>query len=233
MYKDKYLKYKNKYLNLKKIQYGGECNPIHEDRNYDDLFTYENIYKSHFIPEMRIMLRGRCYLITSLYDYHITKNNERLATRQEPNITELELGEIKNKYRIAIEKSFENIKAIPQDSDFYKDIKRRFKELMPYKFISINDQNAVVINNNLYLLFDGTIINSDEEVYFEQNEVLTLDIGAIVIIKKFKKLLIGIIIRVLENETFEVLIFHPLLRNEDVFIKQEHMTLKIDDIELL
>ena len=84
----------------KKKQYGGECNPIHEDRNYDDLFTYENIYESHFIPEMRIMLRGRCYLITSLYDYHITQNNERLATRQEPNITELELGEIKNKYTI-------------------------------------------------------------------------------------------------------------------------------------
>jgi len=241
MYKDKYLKYKNKYLNLKKIQYGGECNPIHKDRNYNDLFTNKNIYESHFIPEMRIMLRGRCYLVTSLYDYHI-KNKElklmtkelTLMTNEQPNITELELGEIKNKYTIAIGKVFENIKAIPQDSDFYKDIKRRFKELMPYKFISINDQNAVVINNNLYLLFDGTIINSDQEVYFEQNEVLTLDIGAIVIIKKFNKLLIGIIIRVLENETFEVLIFHPsLLRNKDVFIKQESMKLKIDDIELL
>ena len=233
MYKDKYLKYKNKYLNLKKIQYGGECNPIHEDRNYDDLFTYENIYESHFIPEMRIMLRGRCYLITSLYDYHIKNKQLTLMTRQEPNITEFELKEISLRYTIAIEKSFENIKAI-QDSDFYKDIKRRFKELMPYKFISINDQNAVVINNNLYLLFDGTLIkDNDIEISFSRDEVLTLDIGAIVIIKKFNKLLIGIIIRVLENGTFEVLIFHPLLRNQEDSILQKSIIFKMEDIELL
>jgi len=154
-------------------------------------------------------------------------------TREEPNITESELQEISLRYTVAIEKSFENIKAI-QDSDFYKDIKRRFKELMPYKFISINNQNAVVVNNNLYLLFDGTLIkDNDIEVSFSRDEVLTLDIGAIVIIKKFKKLLIGIIIRVLKNRTFEVLIFHPLLRNKENSILQKSIIFNMEDIELL
>ena len=154
-------------------------------------------------------------------------------TNEEPNITEDELKEISLKYTIAIEKLFENIKLI-QDSAFYKEIKERFKALMPYKFILINDQNAVVINNNLYLLFDGTFINdNDIEVSLPRDEVLILDIGAIVIIKKFNQVLIGIIIKVLENETFEVLIFHPLLRNKESFIVQKPNIFNMKDIELL
>jgi hypothetical protein len=78
MYKIKYLKYKNKYLNLKN-QLGGECEcppdasgnlPKMTDRDFitlNELGSYE--------PSQRITINGKCYFVDGLYDWVIRFNN--------------------------------------------------------------------------------------------------------------------------------------------------------------
>jgi hypothetical protein len=63
--KQKYLKYKSKYLALKK-QIGGECNPIPTE-NYKDPINLENLLDRP--PEHRITVNGKCYDIRDIYKW--------------------------------------------------------------------------------------------------------------------------------------------------------------------
>ena len=65
--KQKYLKYKNKYLVLKN-QLGGECNPK-PTKDYEDLFRFSNLLD--LPPDNRITVNTPCYNIRDIYKYVI------------------------------------------------------------------------------------------------------------------------------------------------------------------
>ena len=78
MYKIKYLKYKNKYLNLKN-QLGGECDPDSSGNLPDmkdlDPITLEEL--GSYEPSQRITINGKCYFVDGLYEWviRLNKNN--------------------------------------------------------------------------------------------------------------------------------------------------------------
>ena len=65
--KQKYFKYKNKYLVLKN-QLGGECDPK-PTKDYQDLFRNENLLD--FPPDNRITVNSQCYNIIDIYKWVI------------------------------------------------------------------------------------------------------------------------------------------------------------------
>jgi hypothetical protein len=78
-YKNKYIKYKEKYINLKNIMVGGECtdisgNPILPSKNYKDYFNLDNLLE--YEPDERITLNGNCYHIDDIYKWVITQHND-------------------------------------------------------------------------------------------------------------------------------------------------------------
>lgn len=73
MYKIKYLKYKNKYLQLKK-QLGGECDPL-PDLGEEEYITREE-YNTRG-PNNRITINGRCYFVNELFDWIIRYNHNK------------------------------------------------------------------------------------------------------------------------------------------------------------
>ena len=72
-HKNKYLKYKNKYLNLKS-QLGGECD---NDKNKPELNDFEPITLDKYstrVAAQRVTIDGQCYFIDTLYNHIITAN---------------------------------------------------------------------------------------------------------------------------------------------------------------
>jgi len=63
----KYLKYRYKYLELKK-QIGGECNPV-PPNNYVDPIFFNSL--SNLLPNRRITINGHCYDIEDIYKWAI------------------------------------------------------------------------------------------------------------------------------------------------------------------
>ena len=93
-YEKKYLKYKNKYLTLKK-QLGGECNPIPGPEDID-VVTQENLLS--YNPDERITIQGKCYNVKGLYEWIIgQKNNSIPDTRQQ--ITYVERQQLIDAYQ--------------------------------------------------------------------------------------------------------------------------------------
>lgn len=66
---NKYIKYKSKYLKLKK-QLGGECDPVPE-QDYKDPVYHSNLL--NLLPEYRITINGRCYDVRDLHDWVIKR----------------------------------------------------------------------------------------------------------------------------------------------------------------
>ena len=68
---NKYLKYKKKYINLKK-QIGGECNPLPnmDDNEYITQEKYRDIS-----TQDRITINNHCYDINALYTWIRTRQN--------------------------------------------------------------------------------------------------------------------------------------------------------------
>ena len=82
LYKQKYIKYKFKYNEMKKqmnTQLGGECNdkdgnPTIPDEDYQDPIQLSNLHE--FKPNERITVNGNCYNINDIYKYIITDNHD-------------------------------------------------------------------------------------------------------------------------------------------------------------
>ena len=81
-YEKKYLKYKNKYLTLKKqlggakgTLSGGECNLLPSEEDYDAM-TGENLFDLH--PYERITIQNKCYDIVGLHGWIVVLDHDRL-----------------------------------------------------------------------------------------------------------------------------------------------------------
>jgi hypothetical protein len=71
-YQQKYIEYKNKYLNLKK-QIGGECN-TEQQLNDVNLITFDDLRDVG--PNERISIKGKCYNIVSLLGWLSMNTNK-------------------------------------------------------------------------------------------------------------------------------------------------------------
>ena len=80
-YYHKYLKYKNKYINLRK-QLGGECDPL-PDMNDNESISYDQ-YSSR-TPNDRITINGICYFVDEIFNWVITLNNNNSPHRTSIN----------------------------------------------------------------------------------------------------------------------------------------------------
>ena len=79
MYKIKYLKYKNKYLNLKN-QLGGECNPL-PDMNDLESISYEEYITRN--PDERITIANVCYFVEEIFEWVVRRKNNILPHREQ------------------------------------------------------------------------------------------------------------------------------------------------------
>ena len=78
MYKIKYLKYKNKYLNLKN-QLGGECDPLPENMNDQESISLDEYITRN--PDDRITIDKFCYFVEEIFKWVIKGNNNILPHR--------------------------------------------------------------------------------------------------------------------------------------------------------
>ena len=63
-FQTKYLKYKQKYLQLKKNLKGGECDPVPDLKDIENISMEEYDSRS---PDHRITLNNKCYFVEELY----------------------------------------------------------------------------------------------------------------------------------------------------------------------
>ena len=78
MYKIKYLKYKNKYLNLKN-QLGGECDPLPNMNDLESISHEEYITRG---PNDRITIANVCYFVEELFEWVVRRKNNILPHRE-------------------------------------------------------------------------------------------------------------------------------------------------------
>jgi hypothetical protein len=74
----KYLKYKNKYLNLKN-QLGGECDPLPENMNDQESISLDEYITRN--PDDRITIDKFCYFVEEIFKWVIKGNNNILPHR--------------------------------------------------------------------------------------------------------------------------------------------------------
>jgi len=79
MYKIKYLKYKNKYLNLKN-QLGGECDPLPNMNDLESISHEEYITRG---PNDRITIANVCYFVEELFEWVVRRKNNILPHREQ------------------------------------------------------------------------------------------------------------------------------------------------------
>jgi hypothetical protein len=117
--KEKYLKYKKKYLELKK-QYGGECDPLPEEDDMDNI-TLELL--SDYRPEERITISGKCYFVDTIYEQIITRRG-RIPHNQQ---------RISDYDRIAVIASYQHLhpETLPQNRSLDESVMEYFPRGRP------------------------------------------------------------------------------------------------------
>jgi len=227
-YYDKYLKYKNKYLQLKK-QKGGECNvePLDEEDRVD-VISYENLFSPDVHDTMRITMRGRCYNIISLYDWHIIRENRSLPGYY-GDLTDNEIKLIKYNYGLAISYLFtfyildrnRRLPGMIEDLSEVKlqGIKENFKNFKNYKYCSFTSNGkryyGLSINRKKIIPFDNIYQEIPYRECVELPNVISLNRGAIVILRNrdldYVNNSLGVIVEDLDiNNKYSVLILNTI-----------------------
>jgi hypothetical protein len=247
MYKDKYLKYKNKYLNLKKIQKGGECDvePLApEDRV--DILSYEDLFSADVNELMRFTMRGRCFNIVSLYDWHIIGRNRSLAGYYS-DLNNSELRSIRIQYGTAIAYLLQfyildrnrRLPGMNEDLPEHKlqDIKDRFKKFKSYTFCTFESNrrryNGLSINHNKIIPFNDIYHVIPYRECVELPNVTILDVGAVVILRNIQdpnlnyvNNSIGVIVKNIDiNNKYSIIILPTIFWIYDRYVREHGVKL--------
>jgi hypothetical protein len=208
MYKNKYLKYKSKYLQLLK-QLGGECATEEQKKDIDPITDRP---LTNYKAEHRITIENKCWMIKSAFLYYILQNNPKISST-DIDVSIENKSKIKNEFRSNFFKLY-----------FYTPLDSR-KEIL-----------AVEINDLSIIPFDDFYqeININENIQKRLREVdewtkgvvkTMLAQGSLVIIRNLKSLTkinnsLGIIVKVLEGDKYEILLLYP---DEIInFFRQSH-----------
>ena len=208
MYKNKYLKYKSKYLQLLK-QLGGDCD---KPPNNDETDYITNKPLTNYKPEHTITIGDKCWTIKSAFLYYILQNNAKIFG------TNVDLF-------------------LDDKSKIITNFKLKFYKL--YFYTPLNSRNnilAVKINDLTFIPFDDfyqeilidqTINKRLKEVDIWTRGLFTtmLSQGSLVIIRNLLSFTeinnsLGIIVKVLSDDKYEILLLYP--DNAVIIFRQKH-----------
>ena len=193
MYKNKYLKYKSKYLHLLK-QLGGDCD---KQPNKDEIDYITTRHLINYKPEHRITIGDKCWTIKSAFLYYILQNNTKILG------TDIDVSGM-NKYNIK-----HNFKIYFYKLYFYTPLNSREKILA----VKINDFSIIPFDD----FYQEISINErliEVDMWTKALVITMLSQGSLVIIRNLSSFIeinnsLGIIVKVLPDNKYNILLLYP------------------------